>query len=654
MRRHAARPDPRAHWLLLLLGAVLLVGLLVLDGYPRKENEIEQLQWHQCADESITGGGPVIRFERGKARSVHTLPGTVALTFDGGPDPDRTPKVLDYLREHGVKGTFFLVGARVDRHPELVRRILDEGHEVGVQSFSDVDLWAQPAWLRALEIRLGANAIAGVTGRQTALFRPPFLGEAEDLTAVQARVLGEAGDAGYLTVLSNVEGVVTIRDLSELEHAIVEGKRYTTVTEAIGAASALAKAPGGMRVSGLMLRGAQAVAAIAAAGVSVMLAVALSLALLRIVFQLLAAGRRRMWGEEILDAVSVIVPAHNEEANIAATVISLARSSYPWVEVIVVDDGSTDETAAIVKSLALPRVKLISQRNAGKPAALNAGIRAARGRLLVLVDGDTVFHPETVYRLVQSFADPAVGAVAGNAKVANPRSLLGQWQHVEYAIYSNLDRRLLELAGCMTTIPGAVGAYRADVLRELGGVPADTLAEDTDLTMMVLRAGWRINFEPGAVAWTEAPSTLRQLWRQRNRWSYGIMQAAWKHRRASGRLAWRGLPYLVLYQIVFPLVAPAVDIMALYGLAFLPWYRVMLAFGGLMVLQMFTAAVALRLDGESLRPLWSFPLQQIAYRQLTYLVVLQSAVTALGGNRLRWHRLRRTGSAAEAAKFIPS
>jgi cellulose synthase/poly-beta-1,6-N-acetylglucosamine synthase-like glycosyltransferase len=328
-------------------------------------------------------------------------------------------------------------------------------------------------------------------------------------------------------------------------------------------------------------------------------------------------------------------------------VLSLARSRYPWIEVIVVDDGSTDGTAEIAASLRLPRVRVIRQRNQGKPAALNTGIRAARGRLLVLVDGDTVFHPETIYRLVQSFADPAVGAVAGNTKVANRRSLLGSWQHMEYSLYSNLDRRLFDLAGCMTTIPGAVGAYRAEVLRELGGVPSDTLAEDTDLTMTVLRAGWRITYEPGAVAWTETPSTLRQLWRQRYRWSYGIMQAAWKHRRASGPLARRGLPYLVMYQVIFPLVAPVVDVFSLYGLVFLPWYQVMLAFGSLLALQMFTAAVALRMDGESLRPLWTFPLQQIVYRQLTYLVVLQSAVTALGGNRLRWHRVRRTGSAAE-------
>jgi cellulose synthase/poly-beta-1,6-N-acetylglucosamine synthase-like glycosyltransferase len=578
---------------------------------------------------------------------VHTQPGTVVLTFDGGPDPQWTPRLLDRLAQHHVKATFFLVGTRVNQYPELVRRMLDEGHEVGVQSFSDADLWTLPPWLRALEIRLAANAIAGATGHRTALFRPPFLRPAEELTSVEAAVLREAGEAGYLCVLSNVEAVVTVDGLDALERLVAQGKRYTTVTEAIGAPSALAPAPWDMRLSGALLSTAQSIAAVAAVVVTIMLAAALALAVLRIALQLIAAGRWREPEGRVRDPVSVIVPAYNEAANIAATVLSLACSRYPWVEVIVVDDGSTDGTAAIARSLGLRRVRVITQRNAGKPAALNAGIRAARGKLVVLVDGDTVFHPDTIRHLVQGFCDPTVGAIAGNAKVANKNSLLGKWQHVEYATYSNLDRRLFDLAGCMTTIPGAIGAYRADVLRQVGGVPSDTLAEDTDLTMTVLQAGWRVIYEPEAVAWTEAPSSLRQLWRQRYRWSYGIMQAAWKHRHATGPLARRGLPYLVLYQILFPLIAPTVDVFSLYGLVFLPWYQVTLAFGSLLTLQMLSAAVALRLDGESLRPLWTFPLQQLVYRQLTYLVVLQSMVTALGGNRLRWHRIRRTGSAAE-------
>jgi cellulose synthase/poly-beta-1,6-N-acetylglucosamine synthase-like glycosyltransferase len=169
--------------------------------------------------------------------------------------------------------------------------------------------------------------------------------------------------------------------------------------------------------------------------------------------------------------VSVIVPAYNEAANIAKTVLSLVASDYPCLEIIVVDDGSTDGTAAIVRRLGLFGVRVISQPNAGKPAALNTGIRLARGELLVLVDGDTVFEREAVGCLVQPFADPAVGAVSGNTKVANRRGLLGRWQHLEYVIGFNFDRRLFDLGRCMPTVPGAIGAFRRAALVRAGGVP---------------------------------------------------------------------------------------------------------------------------------------------------------------------------------------
>jgi cellulose synthase/poly-beta-1,6-N-acetylglucosamine synthase-like glycosyltransferase len=351
----------------------------------------------------------------------------------------------------------------------------------------------------------------------------------------------------------------------------------------------------------------------------------------------------------------VIVPAYNESANIAATVRSLVGSDYPGVEVIVVDDGSTDGTAAIARALRLPRVHVIRQDNAGKPAALNTGIRRARGDILVLVDGDTVFEPDAIGRLVQPMRDAAVGAVSGNAKVANRRGLLGRWQHIEYVIGFNLDRRMFDIAQCMPTVPGAIGAFRRETLHDVGGVPADTLAEDADLTMAVLRAGWRAVYAPDAVAWTEVPSSLRQLWRQRYRWCYGTMQAMWKHRRAlvepgpAGRLGRRGLTYLLLFQVLLPLCAPVIDVFGLYGLIFLPLGKVAAAWGGLLAAQGVTAAYALRLDGERLGPLWALPLQQFVYRQLMYLVVVQSTIMAVAGGRLRWHRMTRTGAATAHA-----
>jgi cellulose synthase/poly-beta-1,6-N-acetylglucosamine synthase-like glycosyltransferase len=266
-----------------------------------------------------------------------------------------------------------------------------------------------------------------------------------------------------------------------------------------------------------------------------------------------------------------------------------------------------------------------------------------------MVDGDTVFQEDTVRWLVQPLSDPRVGAVSGNTKVGNRRGLLGRWQHLEYVIGFNLDRRMYDLLRCMPTVPGAVGAFRRAALHAVGGVSSDTLAEDTDLTMAVSRAGWRIVYEERAIAWTEAPATLTALWRQRYRWCYGTLQAVWKHRGAvtqggSGRwLGLVGLPYLMAFQVLLPLLAPVIDIYALYGLLFLDARKVAVYWLGFLALQLVAAAYALRLDKESLRPLWSLPLQQLLYRQLMYLVVIQSVVSAFGGVHLPWHKLERTG-----------
>ena len=267
-----------------------------------------------------------------------------------------------------------------------------------------------------------------------------------------------------------------------------------------------------------------------------------------------------------------------------------------------------------------------------------------------MVDGDTVFEPDAVRMLVQPFADPSVGAVSGNAKVCNRRGLLGRWQHIEYVIGFNLDRRLFDLAECMPTVPGAVGGFRRTALERIGGLSDVTLAEDTDLTMALCRDGWRVVYEERAVAWTEAPASLGALWRQRYRWCYGTLQAMWRHRGAlvqrgrAGKLGRRGLSYLLLFQVLLPLLAPVVDVFALYGLLFLDPLRVGLVWLGFLALQFAMGLYAFRLDGERAGPLWTLPLQQFVYRQLMYLVVIQSVFTALAGSRLRWQRMERYGS----------
>jgi cellulose synthase/poly-beta-1,6-N-acetylglucosamine synthase-like glycosyltransferase/peptidoglycan/xylan/chitin deacetylase (PgdA/CDA1 family) len=617
------------------------------------------------------------------------------LTFDDGPDPQWTPAILDLLARHGAHATFFVIGSNVNDHPELTRRILAEGHELGAHTFTHVELAEVPRWRRDLEMTLCQNAIAGVTGIQTALLRPPFSSEPNAVSAKEFDALADVAAGRYLTVLADLDtkdwrnpgtaaivaaatpapgagAVVMMHDgggdrsqtVAAVEALLTgltsQGYRFTTVSEGLGLPAADMAATPGAQLRGTALRIAQGVGLWLSVAMEVLLAIALGLALLRLVVQFAAAAvhsrraRRQMQARKrFLGLVSVVVPAYNEAANIGATVRSIVANDYPELEVIVVDDGSTDGTKAIVESLFLPGVRIVRRPNGGKPAALNTGIRLARGHLVVLVDGDTVLEPDAVGRLVQPFARSDVGAVSGNTKVANRRGLLGLWQHLEYVIGFNLDRRLFDIGECMPTVPGAIGAFRREVLFRMGGVPATTLAEDTDLTMTTLRAGWRVVYEQTAIAWTEAPSNLRQLWRQRYRWCYGTMQVLWKPPAAlreagpAGKLGRRGLVYLVLFQVLLPLSAPAVDVYAVYGLLFLPVPQVLAVWLSFTAVQVVTAGYALYLDRERYSPLWALPLQLVVYRQLMYLVVVQSTVTALTGIRLRWQTATRTGATHE-------
>jgi cellulose synthase/poly-beta-1,6-N-acetylglucosamine synthase-like glycosyltransferase len=310
----------------------------------------------------------------------------------------------------------------------------------------------------------------------------------------------------------------------------------------------------------------------------------------------------------------------------------------------------------VVDGLHLGNVQVIRTPSGGKARALNTGMAFAHHDLIVMVDADTVVEPDSIHRLVQPFADPGVGAVSGNVKVGNRHGLLGKWQHIEYVIGFNLDRRLYDTLGCIPTIPGALGAFRRQAVIDAGGLQVDTLAEDTDLTIAVQRAGWRVVFEESARAWTEAPTGLRQLWRQRYRWSFGTMQALWKHRRAliesgpSGRFGRRGLPLIAVFTVLLPLLAPLLDIMAAYGVVFLDRRAAALGWLAMLVVQAVTAVLAFRLDHESLRPLWTLPLQQVVYRQLMYLVLIHAASTALAGRRLQWQKMRRTGEVTVPAR----
>jgi cellulose synthase/poly-beta-1,6-N-acetylglucosamine synthase-like glycosyltransferase len=352
--------------------------------------------------------------------------------------------------------------------------------------------------------------------------------------------------------------------------------------------------------------------------------------------------------------VSILVPAYNEAVNIARAVGSLAGSRYRGeLEVIVVDDGSSDATARIVTDLGLDRVRVLRQANSGKAAALNRALAASRHEVIVTVDADTVFEPESLALLVQRFREPDVGAISGNTKVGNRRGLVGRWQHIEYVMGFNLDRRMYEVLGATPTVPGAIGAFRRTALADIGGVSGATLAEDTDITLDIGRAGWRVVYENRARAWTEAPASLGALYRQRSRWAYGTIQSMWKHksalwarpRRSRGAQA---IAVLALFQVILPLAAPLIDLFAVYSIVFLDPLPILAFWGAFNLFQLALAWSAFGFDGESRRCLWALPLQQLVHRQIMYLVVYDAIISALLGSRLSWQRVARSGDVTVA------
>ncbi|MET4921649.1 glycosyltransferase [Streptomyces sp. PSRA5] len=684
-------------YLLPSLLLVALLAMLMLRGYVHSEiladHRVRPPAATDQVPDRILKGGPVIDARGTTTPKALKVPDhKLVLTFDDGPDPEWTPKVLDKLKEYDAHAVFFVTGTMASRHPELVRRMVDEGHEIGLHTFNHPDLAYQTRSRIDWELTQNQLVLAGAAGIRTSLFRPPYSSFADAMDDKSWPVTEYIGSLGYITVLNNTDsedwkrpGVSEIieRATPEGTHGSIvlmhdsggdrsqtvtalarflpsmqdRGYEFANLTEALGAPSAHTPVSGVELLQGKAFVGAVAVSegttSVLVGGLAVIGVLVIGRFGLMLVLSFAHARKVRRrgfsWGEPVTEPVTVLVPAYNERECIANTVRSLMESDHP-IEVIVIDDGSTDGTADIVEAMWLPNVHVVRQVNGGKPAALNNGIAHASHDLVVMMDGDTVFEPSTVRELVQPFGDPNVGAVAGNAKVGNRDTLIGAWQHIEYVMGFNLDRRMYDVLRCMPTIPGAVGAFRRTALERVGGMSEDTLAEDTDITMAMHRDGWRIVYAERARAWTEAPESVQQLWSQRYRWSYGTMQAIWKHRRAviergpSGRFGRVGLPLVSLFMVLFPLLAPLIDVFLLYGLVFGPTRNTVIAWLGVLAVQAVCAAYAFRLDGERMIHLISLPLQQVLYRQLMYVVLLQSWITALTGGRLRWQKLRRTGA----------
>jgi cellulose synthase/poly-beta-1,6-N-acetylglucosamine synthase-like glycosyltransferase len=382
--------------------------------------------------------------------------------------------------------------------------------------------------------------------------------------------------------------------------------------------------------------------------------------------------------------VSVIVPAFNEEKVIVQTIASLLNQRYAGdLEIVVVDDGSADDTALICEEAygGHQQVSVYRKENGGKASALNYGIARARHEFVIGLDADTVFADDTVAELVQPLQNPRVAAVAGNAKVGNRINLVTRWQALEYVTSQNIDRRAFSLLDCITVVPGAVGAWRRSVVEEVGGFQEDTLAEDQDLTLAMRRAGYSVAYADGAVAYTEAPDTFRGLAKQRFRWSFGTLQCTWKHKDAFfrtkyGSLGWVALPNVFLFQLLLPAISPLADLLFIYSImdvwlnaishrvddqltyALSDLEKVFTYYAVFLVVDWLAAMIAFLMEPEEDKQLtWLIFLQRFAYRQVMYWVVVRSFIAALSGRVVGWGKLDRKAtvelpSAHDAQGFL--
>ncbi len=635
----------------------------------------------------------------------------IALSFDDGPDRRWTPKILDILKEKKAPGIFFVIGDQANRAPDLLKREYNEGHEIGNHTwthpaFDDISR-TQVKW----ELNLTQRLIESTLGVKSLLFRPPFGIDHQPEYAEEVAQLPYPQELGYIIVGQRIDpddwrmtedrhqrpaqeiaddvvrqakngNVVLLHDgggeraqtVAALPLIIDElrakGYQFVSVSDLLGKTRADLMMPLtfrewlAARADGFIFSMFQwsrfAVATVFILGIVLVSGRALIIGILAIIEKLRPDNAKLPEPP----GVTVLIPAHNEESVIVQTVQSVLHSDLSDIRVIVVDDGSSDRTLELLESNFGKNncVQIIHQVNRGKAAALNNALSHAHTAFVVTIDADTEIETDAIRKLLRHFYDPKVGAVAGNVKVGNRSRWLTRWQALEYITSQNMEKRAFDLLNCITVVPGALGAWRREAIEAAGGITADTVAEDADLTIAIRRLGWRVTYDEEAIAWTEAPETPGQLIRQRFRWTFGTLQSFWKHsdtlfRPKYGTLGCVALPNIFVFQILLPLVSPVLDLLflgslVLWGLAGLHitqiphlWttedvQRSVVFFLGFLLIDVLTCVVAFALERrEDWTLLIPVLLQRFYYRQLMYIVLFRSVKEAVSGRPVGWKGL---------------
>ncbi|MFZ1131705.1 MAG: glycosyltransferase [Terriglobales bacterium] len=660
----------------------------------------------------------------------------LAITFDDGPDPEWTPKILDVLKREHVPATFFLIGIQVEKFGSLTQRIFREGHEIGNHTFTHPDISSIGNGYMRVELNLTERLFASRLGIRTMLFRPPYSVDAEPDTEDEVRPLELTQGLGYITIGNKIDTKdwndepalspqqIAARVLDHLPPCqgndqqcgniilmhdgggnrertvlalplIIDGARargfqFVPVSQLIGKTKTDVMPPlatneywsARLNWIGFWLFSATmaAITAIFFLGDILMTGRLVSVGVLAIYDRL----RAHVYGtpEQIAayrPRVAVLIPAYNEEKVIERTIQGALDSDYPNLRVIVIDDGSKDRTLEIARRTfaaeeASGRVLILTKPNGGKAEALNFGLEhIGDAEIFVGIDADTIIAPDAIVHMVPHFLNRKVAAVAGNAKVGNRVNLWTRWQALEYITSQNFERRALNTMGAVSVVPGAIGAWRVAAVREAGGYHVDTVAEDADLTMALLRNGYRVEYEDMALAFTEAPTSANALMRQRFRWSFGILQAIFKHKGVfarKGALGFVALPNILIFQILLPLVSPFIDLMFAVGVI---WYfvqkyfhpesndpasfqRLLIFFGAFLVIDFIASSIAFALERrqpEAREDAWLLSqvwLQRFAYRQVFSLVLFRTLKRAIQGLPFAWDKLDRTA----AVNYVPA
>ncbi len=635
----------------------------------------------------------------------------VVLTFDDGPDPQYTPQVLDILKKEKVPAAFFVVGMEAENNLPLLRRIYKEGHEIGNHTFTHPNIAAVSSERAATEMESTRLLIEAITGHSTVLFRAPYNADAEPTTDVELKPIALSKEKNYYTVGESIDpndwekgitadsvyarviqeyeanpskGIILLHDAGGNRQATVDalpriihyfkdrGIQFTTISQLLNktkdevmprVSNGLVQLNGKIATFGYWLEHFLTAA----------FWVAIILGFLRIAAMAVMAIMQRVRSSRKMPvgvlpgkdwpAVSIIVPAYNEEINAVKTIENLLQQDYPSFDILFVDDGSKDGTWQKVADAfrGHDKVKVFTKVNGGKASALNFGIGQTNNDYVICIDADTQLKGDAVSKLMNKFmtGESNIGAVAGNVKVGNENNMLTKWQSIEYTTAQNFDRRAFDLVNGITVVPGAIGAFRKEAIEKAGGFTTDTLAEDCDLTIRILRHGYRVVNCPEAVAITEAPETFRQFMKQRFRWSYGIMQSFWKNRDACFNPKYKALgmvalPNVLLFQIILPMLAPLADIMLLLSLVWnrhdpASMHKITLYYLVFFAVDVLVSIVAFAFEREKFGKLvWLIP-QRLVYRQLMYFILFKALRKAIKGESQGWGILKRTGNVKQLA-----